>query len=227
MLSAQDVRFAYGEAEILKGVSLTVDRGETVALLGASGSGKSTLLYCLAGILQPAGGTVSFDGCLLSDQDDRARTMVRRRSFGFVLQFGRLIGDLTAVENVSFPLRLLGERRRAAERVAREALEAVGLGDQADQRTATLSGGEQQRAAVARAVVHDPAVIFADEPTGALDSTNGALVMQALVGMARNRGTALVLVTHDQTVAADADRQVHLRDGSLSGELTAAGGSGA
>ena len=217
MLGARDVGFAYGDAEILKMVSLEVNAGETVALLGPSGSGKSTLLYCLAGILVPSSGAVTFNGEVLSDQDDRARTLLRRRSFGFVLQFGRLMADLTVIENVSFPLRLLGERRSAAERTASVALEAVGLEGKGDQRAATLSGGEQQRAAVARALVHDPSVIFADEPTGALDSANGALVMDVLLGMAEERGSAVVLVTHDESVASRADRQVHLVDGVLSG----------
>lgn len=215
MLTADQVTFAYGDAEILRGVDLTVDRGETVALLGPSGSGKSTLLYCLAGILVPSSGTIGFDGAPLSTLDDRGRTLVRRQSFGFVLQFGRLMADLTVSENVSFPLRLLGVRRREAEARAAEALESVGLPGRGSQRTATLSGGEQQRAAVARALVHDPAVLFADEPTGALDSTNGTRVMDVLLEAARARGTAVLLVTHDESVAARADRQVRLGDGRV------------
>lgn len=224
MLRADDVHFSYDGTAVLNGISMQVDPGETVALLGPSGSGKSTLLYCLAGILVPTEGRVTFDGRALSEVGDKQRTLIRRRSFGFVLQFGRLMADLTAAENVSFPLRLLGTRRGPAEEAARAALETVGLGDKADRRAATLSGGEQQRAAVARALIHEPSVVFADEPTGALDSSNGAVVMDALLAMARVRGASVVLVTHDEAVAAAADRQVRLGDGRLGGGVETSAG---
>lgn len=221
MLRADDVHFGYGDEDaVLKGVTVDVAPGEVVALLGPSGSGKSTLLHCLAGILVPTSGRVLLGDQPLSELDEKGRTHVRRQSFGFVLQFGRLMADLTAVENVSFPLRLLGTRRRPAEEAALDALEAVGLRDKAHRRAASFSGGEQQRAAVARALIHDPAVIFADEPTGALDSSNGAVVIEALLTMARTRGSAVVLVTHDESVAAAADREVRLVDGRLAGALS-------
>ncbi|WP_370289358.1 ABC transporter ATP-binding protein [Nocardioides sp.] len=224
MLRSDDLHFSYDGNVVLDGVGLGVDRGETVALVGPSGSGKSTLLYCLAGILVPAHGSVVFDGQVLGELDEKERTLLRRRSFGFVLQFGRLMADLTATENVSFPLRLLGVKRAAAEAAAREALDAVGLADRGERRAATLSGGEQQRAAVARALIHEPAVVFADEPTGALDTANGAVVMDALLSTARQRGAAVVLVTHDPAIAAGADRRIHLRDGRIvDGERAGAG----
>lgn len=215
MLRAIDIHHSYGEREVLRGVSLEVTQGEVLALLGPSGSGKSTLLYCLAGVLVPSAGSVLVGDLDLVTADDDTRTRARRETFGFVLQFGRLVGELTAVENASIPLRLLGRRRREAEAAAREALAAVGVADLAGRRASTLSGGEQQRVAVARALIHDPAVVFADEPTGALDSANGELVMGCLVDMARERGSAVVLVTHDESIAAQAHREIRMRDGLM------------
>lgn len=215
MLVAEDVCFAYGETQVLRGVSLDVAPGEVVALLGPSGSGKSTFLYCLAGVLVPTGGRVCYDGLDIAGGSDRERTAIRREHFGFVLQFGRLVADLTAVENASFPLRLLGVPRAEAEQRGLAALAVVGLDSKATRRAASLSGGEQQRVAVARALVHGPGVVFADEPTGALDSTNGALVMDCLTSAARDLGAAVVLVTHDESVAQQADRRVYLSDGHL------------
>lgn len=215
MIVARDVDYSYGEAKVLDGISVTVDDGECVALLGPSGSGKSTLLYCLAGILMPSHGEVELDGVRMGDLSERARTALRARHCGFVLQFGRLVGDLTAVENVSLPLRLLGVRRSEATRSAMSRLDALGIDHLARRKVAGLSGGEQQRVAVARALVHRPRVVFADEPTGALDTANGERVIELLVDACRNGGASLVLVTHDEAVASRADRQVHMRDGAI------------
>lgn len=216
LLLARDVHAGYGGAPVLRGVDLAVAAGESVALVGPSGSGKSTLLYCLAGVHKAASGAIVFAGRDVAGMDESALTDLRRRSFGFVLQFGRLVGDLTAVENVSLPLRLNGIGRRAAEQRAAGLLAEVGLAQSAHRSASTLSGGEQQRAAVARALIHDPAVVFADEPTGALDSTNGAVVLEMLTAAARDRNAALVLVTHDERIADRADRVVSMADGRLS-----------
>lgn len=215
IIQATDLRHAYDDREVLQGVSIEVRAGEVLALLGPSGSGKSTLLYCLAGVLGPDSGSIVVDGVDLVGADDDARTRLRREAFGFVLQFGRLVGELTAVENAAFPLRLLGRRRGEAEKAALAVLDQVGVAHLARHRAATLSGGEQQRVAVARALVHEPRVVFADEPTGALDTSNGRLVMDCLISSARTAGSAVVLVTHDETVAARADRQVRLVDGRV------------
>ena len=213
LLRAEDLWFSYGAEPVLRGAGVSVRAGEAVALVGASGSGKSTLLYCLAGVLVPEHGTVRLAGQDVSSMSDRDRTRFRAAHCGFVLQFGRLVGDLTAAENVSMPLRLLGVSRRAAERAAIDALGEVGIADLATRRAATLSGGEQQRAAVARALIHEPAVVFADEPTGALDSHNSRLVMSCLFETAHAKGSAVLLVSHDDAVADAADRSVGFADG--------------
>ena len=206
----------FGRTEALRGASIDIRPGEVVAVMGPSGSGKSTLLHCLAGILRPDEGEVWFDGRRIDGLGEAARSDVRRSSFGFVFQFGQLVPDLTALENVSLPLRLAGARRREAEAVAAEWLERMDLAGQATSRPSDLSGGEAQRTAVARAMVAEPRVIFADEPTGSLDSLNGERVMELLVEAARERvRAAVVLVTHEARVAAYADREVVLRDGRV------------
>jgi len=192
-----------------------VGRGEVVALLGPSGSGKSTLLLCLAGVLQPDSGTVFYQDRPIKDLGDSALTRLRRREFGFVFQFGQLVPDLTAVENVALPLRLDGHSRRPAETKALELLGRLGVEDRARLRVGEMSGGQSQRVAIARALISEPTVIFADEPTGSLDSLNGELVMDLLLMAARERSAAVVLVTHEARIAAYADREVVIRDGCL------------
>jgi putative ABC transport system ATP-binding protein len=189
--------------------------GEIVAILGPSGSGKSTLLLCLAGILTPDDGDVRYRGRSLASVSDAVRTRLRRDEFGFVFQFGQLVPELTALDNASLPLRLAGLTRRDAIARAREFLGTLGVDDIADKRAGEMSGGQAQRVAVARALVTRPRVIFADEPTGSLDSTNGELVMELLVSTARHQGSSVVLVTHEPQVAAYADREVVVRDGKL------------
>ena len=213
LLEAAEVRKAYGPTEALDCASLRVRAGEIVALMGPSGAGKSTLLHCLAGIVRPDAGTVRYQGADLATLSDRGRSALRRTDFGFVFQFGQLVPELTCLENVALPMRLNGERSRPAAERAREMLAELDLTEVAAKRPGEVSGGQGQRVAVARALVTRPRVVFADEPTGALDSLNGEQVMQLLTAAARERNTAVVLVTHEARVAAYSDREVVVRDG--------------
>jgi putative ABC transport system ATP-binding protein len=206
---------SFARTEALRGVGLEVESGEAVAVTGPSGSGKSTLLLCLAGILRPESGEVSFDGRRIDRMSEAERSVLRRREFGIVLQFGQLLPELTAVQNVALPLLLDGHGRVASQRAATSWLERFGVADLADAPPSELSGGEQQRVAVARALVTGPTVVFADEPTGALDTVAGEQVLGQLLGAVRDSGTTLVMVTHDNRVAARADREVVLRDGAV------------
>ena len=213
LLTARDVVRSFGSTRALDGACFALDAGEVVAIMGPSGSGKSTLLHCLAGILPPDAGSVTYDGRELTAMSDRERSALRRRDFGFVFQFGQLVPELDCVENAALPLRLEGVRRREAERRATRWLERLEVADLAAKRPGEISGGEGQRVAVARALATEPRVLFADEPTGALDSLNGERVMALLTADARDHGAAVVLVTHEPRVAAYADREVALRDG--------------
>jgi putative ABC transport system ATP-binding protein len=215
LLEAADLQLNFGQTRALSGASLTVGSGEVIALVGPSGSGKSSLLHCLAGLLLPTAGDVRFRGRSLSALSDAQRSHLRREQFGFVFQFGTLVPELTARENVALPLRLLGWRRRPAETAADDWMARLGVAGIAGQRPGRMSGGQGQRVAIARALITRPAVVFADEPTGALDTGNGALVAQTLVREARERGASVVLVTHDPAVAAHADRQLTVRDGHV------------
>ncbi|MBM9619590.1 ABC transporter ATP-binding protein [Streptomyces zhihengii] len=213
LLVAEDLHKSFGPTTALDGASFSVHPGEVVAVMGPSGSGKSTLLHCLAGIVAPDAGSVRYDGRDLAGLGDDGRSALRRTDFGFVFQFGRLVPELTCVENVALPLRLGGARRKDAEKTAGEWLERLETADLARKRPGEISGGQGQRVAVARALVTSPRVLFADEPTGALDSLNGERVMELLTGAARERNTAVVLVTHEARVAAWSDREVVVRDG--------------
>jgi len=213
LLAAHDLRKTYGSTPALDGASFSVHPGEVVAVMGPSGSGKSTLLHCLAGIVTPDAGTITYDGRELSAMSDAERSALRRTDFGFVFQFGQLVPELTCVENVALPLRLNGVKRREAERTARKWMERLEVEDLAAQRPGQVSGGQGQRVAVARALVASPKVVFADEPTGALDSLNGERVMELLTESARTANTAVVLVTHEARVAAYSDRDIVVRDG--------------
>ncbi|WP_131787233.1 ATP-binding cassette domain-containing protein [Protofrankia symbiont of Coriaria ruscifolia] len=204
---------SFGVTTALDGASLKVSPGEIVAVTGPSGSGKSTLLHCLAGIVQPDAGRVKYRSLELNKMADGPRSVLRRREFGFVFQFGQLVPELSCLENVALPLRLEGVRRRTAERTAREWLERLEVTEVAGKRPGQASGGQVQRVAIARALVIAPKVVFADEPTGALDSSNGERVMRLLVSAARDTQAAVVLVTHAPEVAAHADREVVVRDG--------------
>ncbi|MFJ9338054.1 ABC transporter ATP-binding protein [Streptomyces sp. NPDC101733] len=213
LLCATDLSKAYGPTKALDGAGFSIHPGEVVAVMGPSGSGKSTLLHCLAGIVTPDSGTITYDGRELSAMNDGERSALRRSEFGFVFQFGQLVPELTCVENVALPLRLTGVKRKEAEAKALAWMERLQVEDVAAKRPGEVSGGQGQRVAVARSLVTRPRVIFADEPTGALDSLNGELVMQLLTEAARSANAAVVLVTHETRVAAYSDREIVVRDG--------------
>jgi putative ABC transport system ATP-binding protein len=216
IVEARDVVKSFGQTPALRGASLTIRPGEIVAVMGPSGSGKSTLLHCLAGILLPEQGGVWFGGQRLDTLSDERRSALRRDRFGFVFQSGQLVPELTAEENVALPMLLSGTRRGPAMTSARKWFPVLGLDGLERRRSGELSGGQAQRVALARGLVAGPEVLFADEPTGALDSVSGELVMDLLTAAARERGTTVVLVTHDARVAAYADREVIVRDGKVS-----------
>jgi putative ABC transport system ATP-binding protein len=221
LLVATGLHVAFGPTTALADASLEVNPGEVLALMGPSGSGKSTLLHCLAGILRPDSGTVAYQGRDVTLMSDAERSALRRSEFGFVFQFGQLVPELTCEENVALPLRLAGVTRREAHRTARDWLSRLEVPDIADKRPGQVSGGQGQRAAVARALITRPRVVFADEPTGALDSLNGERVMQLLVAAARDTGAAVVLVTHEARVAAYSDREAVVRDGRVREQVRA------
>jgi len=198
--------------EVLHGIDLHIEKGERVFLCGPSGAGKTTLLYTLAGLERPQQGRVVIGGTDLYALGQKAQSSFRNRSIGYIFQNYLLLPELTALENVMVP-GAIGGVRSEAESIA--ALERVGLGDRAEHLPAELSGGEQQRVAIARAVVNHPPVLFADEPTGNLDSRNSEEVMDLLLGLAAESGTTLAVVTHDPSIAARGDRQLLIKDGSI------------
>jgi putative ABC transport system ATP-binding protein len=202
------------EVQALRGVTIGVESGEFLAIMGPSGCGKSTLLHVWAGIEPPTSGHVCLDGKNLGGLSDTERSIVRRRRIGFVFQRINLLPTLTALENVAIPLRIDGQGRGAAHERARAALENVGIAHRAMHFPHEMSGGEQQRVAIARALVIRPAVIFADEPTGSLDSNNGQRIMDLLRGRAE-QGQTVVMVTHDVSLARQADRVLQMRDGAI------------
>jgi putative ABC transport system ATP-binding protein len=214
-VEAHEVALSFGTTPALRGASLTVEDGEMVAVMGPSGSGKSTLLHCLAGILRPDSGEVHFNGQRIDSLPEAERSALRRDRFGFVFQFGQLVPELTAEENVALPLLLRGIRRADALDAAQDWFVRLELDGLQRRRSGELSGGQAQRVALARGLVGRPDVLFADEPTGALDSLTGEHVMELLVGAARDHGTTVVLVTHEPRVAAYADREVMVRDGRV------------
>ncbi|KAK1181825.1 ABC transporter ATP-binding protein [Streptomyces sp. NPDC000941] len=213
LLIAEGLHKSYGPTPALDGADFSIHPGEVVAVMGPSGSGKSTLLHCLAGIVTPDSGTVNYSGRALSAMPDSQRSALRRGEFGFVFQFGQLVPELSCVENVALPLRLNGVRRKEAETRALAWLERLEVDDVRAKRPGEVSGGQGQRVAVARSLVTNPRVLFADEPTGALDSLNGERVMELLTEAARETSAAVVLVTHEARVAAYSDREVVVRDG--------------
>jgi len=215
LIEARDVYRSFGQTPALQGASLSVASGEIVAIMGPSGSGKSTLLHCLAGIFEPDRGEVWFDGQRLDRLGETKRTQLRRTAFGFVFQFGQLVPELSAADNIALPLLLNRVSRKAAYKDAASWLQRLGLDELGARRTGELSGGQAQRVALARALVTEPRVLFADEPTGSLDSLTGEMVLDLLVGVAREEGTTVVLVTHDARVAAYAGRAVMVRDGRV------------
>jgi len=215
-LTARGLRQTYElgaeRLEILKGVDLEVARGEVLFLRGASGAGKSTLLYILAALEHPLGGSVEFEGEQLLELGRDRLASLRNRRMGFIFQSYHLLPELTALENVLLPSMLGGSRR---EERARSLLDRVGLSGRLDHLPSQLSGGEQQRVAIARSLANDPGILFADEPTGNLDASTGAGIIDLLLGLAREDGRTLVAVTHDAALAALGDRQLFLREGRL------------
>ncbi|MFI5907594.1 ABC transporter ATP-binding protein [Dactylosporangium sp. NPDC051541] len=216
VLLGRDLHKSYGPTPALRGAGVGVGAGEIVAVMGPSGAGKSTLLHCLAGVIVPDRGEVYFDGDRLDRLPDRRRAELRRTTFGLVHQFGQLIPELPVAENIALPLLLTGRPWRGCLAAAREWLARLDLRGLDDRRPGELSGGQAQRVAVARALVARPRIVFADEPTGALDTAGGDVVMELLVGAARESGTAVLVVTHEPRVAAFADRAILMRDGAES-----------
>jgi len=214
-IEARDVVLSFGQTPALRGASVSVVSGEILAIMGPSGSGKSTLLYCLAGILVPAAGEIHFAGRRIDSMGETERSTLRRDHFGFVFQSGQLVPELSAEENVALPLLLGGARRDRALQEARTWFDRLGLDGLERRRSGELSAGQAQRVALARGLVARPEILFADEPTGSLDSLAGELVMDLLVAAAREQGTTVIIVTHEARVAANADRHVIVRDGKV------------
>ncbi len=219
--------FATGDAgaagvPAVRGIDLAIESGEFVAITGASGSGKSTLLHMLGGITRPSAGRVLLEGIDLATLDDDALAVVRRRRIGFVFQRYNLLPELSLVENVALPLVLDGASKRVSEAAAAQALATVGMEHRATHRPDELSGGEQQRGAIARALVTDPAIVLADEPTGALDSVNSGRVVELLHRLVVERRQTVILVTHDPVIAASARRTIRIRDGLVDSDTTGA-----
>jgi len=208
----QSFRMGRRRIEVLRGISMEIAHGEAVFLCGASGAGKTTLLYTLAGLERPESGTVEFEGRLLYNGSSASQARLRNRKMGFVFQGYFLLPELTALENVLLP-GMIG--RRSTIQTAEEGLRAVGLAERMQHLPAELSGGEQQRVAIARALTNDPDIIFADEPTGNLDSKTGDAIVDLLLSVARERNKTLLVVTHDTRLAGRGDRQLQIKDGVL------------
>lgn len=216
IISAVNIKKSYDKTEILHGVSLDVKRGEVLAIMGPSGSGKSTLLHALASIIDIDGGKVLLNGRRIDNINDNQKTILRRTSFGFVFQFGQLVPELSAEDNVALPLLLNGVNRATAYEEAKKYLDLVGLKDYANSLPGKMSGGQMQRVSIARALVIKPDIIFADEPTGSLDSLNSEKVMELFVNLAKKNNVTIVMVTHEPNIAAYADREVFVHDGKVS-----------
>ena len=217
ILEGHDLHKQFGQTPALRGIDFSLMQGEIVAVMGPSGSGKSTLLHCLAGISLPDRGSVSFEGQAIDGLSDAQRSRLRRSSFGFVFQFGQLVPELSALENVALPLLLNGVRRSDADQLAAGWFGELGLTGLERRRAGEMSGGQAQRVAIARALVIEPPIVFADEPTGSLDSLAGEHVMELLTGAATQHSVAVILVTHEARVAAYAHREVIVRDGRING----------
>jgi putative ABC transport system ATP-binding protein len=219
VLTGRGLTKQYGGVHALDGVDITIQGGEVLAVIGPSGSGKTSLLHVLSGILRPDGGDVFLDGQSVGTLSESARSELRRTAFGFVFQSGMLVAELTAEENAALPLLLAGVPRYQAVSTARDWLHKLGLDGLAQRRPGEMSGGQAQRVAIARALAHRPRVIFADEPTGALDTRTGQDMMSALLTSAAESGAAVVVVTHDAAIASRARRVVELSDGRILQEV--------
>ena len=222
-LCIRDITKSYNSAPVLTGISLTIEPGETVAVMGPSGSGKSTLLHCMSGVLLPDDGDVIFGDTKINSLSAADRSALRLHDFGFVFQDGQLLTELTARENVALPMILQGKKRSKSLALADDVLSRLGLEDLTRRRPGQMSGGQAQRVAIARAMAGEPGVIFADEPTGALDQSTGHEVMQQLTALVEQTGTTLVMVTHDVKVADWCRRRVEIRDGLIHDDRMLAG----
>ena len=219
VLAGRGLTKHYGGVHALDGVDINIRSGEVIAVVGPSGSGKTSLLQVLSGILRPDSGDVFLDGQSVGTLSESARSELRRTAFGFVFQSGMLVAELTAEENAALPLLLSGMPRQQALANARDWLHKLGLDGLAQRRPGELSGGQAQRVAIARALAHRPRVIFADEPTGALDTRTGQEMISALLTAALETDAAVVIVTHDAAIAARAKRRVELSDGRIAEEV--------
>ncbi|MCG7272967.1 ABC transporter ATP-binding protein [Corynebacterium afermentans] len=219
MLELRDITKSFTQQRVLEGISLTVSDGESVAIMGPSGSGKSTLLHCMSGVLVPDQGEVLFDGHDVAAMSDAERSRLRLEHFGFIFQDGQLLPELTATENVALPQIMRGVSRLQAHDEAIDMLTRLGLGAYVDRYPGQLSGGQGQRVAIARALAGPPSVVFADEPTAALDQATGHEVMQQIVAVCQKFGVTLVVVTHDPKIADWCSRRVEIRDGLIHSEV--------
>lgn len=215
MIKACDIHKRFGELEVLKGVSLDIAKGETVSIVGASGAGKTTLLQILGTLMPADRGSVEIAGTDVGALNDKRLSQFRNRHIGFVFQFHHLLPEFTAAENVMLPALIGGMSRREAERRAAELLEMVGLSARASHKPSALSGGEQQRAAIARALVNRPSVVLADEPTGNLDTRNRDEIYRLLFDVRERFGQTIVIVTHDERLAEQTDRKIVMSDGKI------------
>lgn len=218
IISAKDIKKAYGKTHALRGASLEVKKGEVLAIMGPSGSGKSTLLHSLAAIISVDSGEIRLNGKRIDKLPDDKRSILRRTMFGFVFQFGQLVPELTVEDNVALPLLLNKKDKKEAYKKAKRWIVEVGLSGKENNLPGELSGGQAQRIAIARAMVIEPQILFADEPTGSLDTFNSEKVMELFIKTAKEHGTTVIMVTHEPSIAAYADREIVVRDGKIIGE---------
>lgn len=215
MITIENIHKRFGSLEVLKGISLHVKRGELVSIVGASGAGKTTLLQIMATLSRPDEGSLSIDGVALEKLNDEALSRFRNQKVGIVFQFHHLLPEFSALENVTIPALIAGRSRREAETEARRLLQMLGLEDRADHKPSQLSGGEQQRVSIARALINQPAVLFADEPSGNLDSQNRDEIHRLFLELKEKFGQTIVLVTHDEKLASMGDRCIRIVDGRV------------
>lgn len=218
IIEARNLKKSFGSTAALRGVDLGISQGEVLAIMGPSGSGKSTLLHCLAGIERADGGSVLYGGKDIVKMSDADKTILRRTDFGFVFQFGQLVPELSTLDNVAIPLLLGKTGKSAAYDTARQWLHEVGLDGKEQSVPGELSGGQAQRVAIARAMAIRPKILFADEPTGSLDSLSSEQIMELFIEVAKKNGTTVIMVTHEPTIAAYADREIIVRDGLIAGK---------
>ena len=215
MIEINDIRKSFGQLEVLKGITMNVERGEIVSIVGPSGAGKTTLLQIIGTLDRPDSGSVVIDGTDVSTLGDKRLSTFRGQNIGFIFQFHHLLPEFTATENIMMPALIAGRSRKEARQKADELLSFMGLSDRATHKPAQLSGGEKQRIAVARALVNNPAVVLADEPSGSLDSKNKQELHQLFFDLREKLGQTFVIVTHDEELASITDRTIHLRDGMI------------